>query len=622
MKRYFLILSFLMGFSSFSNASTANYDNMYMSYYSADDVKAMGEYAKNKKLGGFILWEFRGDLSFDNSKSLLKNLGQSISGYKVGDKAPLVMGYWSNWNLYSNDANSRAIPEPAYPVPGSVDQNGKRVSNEDFSNKLNGMNMLTYSFVEVQAKKFTYTDSKTGKTFTIDNKTPDKIGTLYFNDPWADLSKSGQDSAQDQLCEQDKNICFFALSNRNQPIKPDDGSQMGNFNAFAKLSNSSGNLGTLHKMFSVGGYGHDDSFEDTFSSPNGITNFVQSAKAIIDAYNMSGIDLDYENPSMTGQNATHFNELVKQLRQALPDKIISVTILADPDYLKGTRDGQYGFTGDTLKQISDNADHLNLMTYDFHGAFDYNAQGTGTTGFLTNLYIPEDAPTDYKFSVSDSVDAAIAQSVSVEKISIGIPAYGRALTNIPGDNNGLFQKITRNSTIPRGDLDSATCSTSVASIGANSCSGSFQYKYIQEQMLGKGFIEHDWKAKNVGGANVANGVSAFATHWAPPMPEGHTLEITNIGTGTDTAFNVSIGSFTAPDFFNLGTDKTYTAQQTSGIVGQNGLVVQWKVNWGNPDTDPHGECDKSFNFDSNTHVMVKVHPDNTSGTYVTTCDFK
>lgn len=597
------------------NDSPPVYNNVFISYYSPDNVAAMADYAKQKQLGGFILWEFRGDMPYNSKDSLLASLDKNIGSYTVNGSAPIVMGYWTNWSLYVN-GTGRAIPQPVYPVPGSIDPKSQPdkpviVTNADFTQKLEDMNVVTYGFLEAQTKEFTYYDSATGNTYTIANKTPDKIGTLYFNDPWADLQAPGSFANQDKLCAENDAICSFSLQNRYKPIPFIQGVKMGNFDAFSTLAHSDAKnpLGNLKKVFSVGGYGHDNTFEDAFNSPDGISKFVTSAAQIINAYNIDGIDLDYENPDMTLQQSEQYLSLIKALRTALPGKFISMSILSGPDYLEGKRNGKFGFAPGVLAKISGIVDHVNLMTYDFHGAFDYNPNGSGTTGFITNLYMPDPMPENYKFSVDTSVQAALAQQVPANKLSIGIPAYGRALTGInAGDNAGLFQTITAGTAIPKGDMDAASCETAITPLGINSCSGSFEYNYIMNNMVGHGFTAEPRTAKG-----VSNGITAYAQQWSPLKPASYNLEITNSGVAGDTAFNVTVGSYTAPDFFNPGTDKTYSP---TSISGKTGLTVSWNTSWG-----PKGQCDNTLDFTSNMHVMIKVHPDNGSGRYITTCAF-
>jgi GH18 family chitinase len=616
-------------------ADTAHYSDMYISYYSPANVSAMASYVKEHKLGGMIMWELRGDAPYSTGSqdSLLNAFDTGVTGYKVGaGKAPLVMGYWDDWGLYSNDPSTRAIPEPAYPMPGSTGTTGQLVPasvTQDLSDKFSAVNAVAYSFIEAQTQSYSYYDNATKQKVTIPNKTPQDIGTLYFNDAWADLLPPGNNEQQDRFCgtntkfTTNSKICWFGLSNRNTPITPAAGAMMGNFDAFTGIKHASASnpLGPLQKIVSIGGFGHDATFEDTFMDATSMANFVNSTVMMVKGFGLNGVDLDYEDPNMTPALSKSYLALIIQLRHQMPDKIITVTMLADPQYLKGTRgkpEGSqpgsgYGFFPGVLKQIASLVNHVDLMTYDFHGAFDYNKEGTGKTGFLTNLYKPSDAPAGYKFSVDASVGALLKQGLSSDKITVGIPAYGRSLDNVNPANGGLFQPLTSNTAIPRGDLDLKNCDTAITSSGPNTCGGMFNYNYILHNMVGHGFAAVDHQDA-LGETGASNGTTAFAGSWTPPAPAGNSLELINSSSSV-IAFNVSVGSFTAPAFFTAGTDKSYASSVTAGISGQSGLAVNWFTSWG-----LKGSCPSVLNFTSNKKVTITVTAVGT-GEYKTQCTY-
>lgn len=591
---------------SLAHADAPTYHNMFLSYYTPKNIQSMVDYINTDQLGGFILWEFRGDTAVTSADSLLSAANTRFNVNPA--HPPMIMGYWSNWSVYTNDAVHRAIPEPAYRVPGSTSNETFQVEqNPDFTAKLEKMNVITYAFVEAQA--ITYTNPKDGKKIT--NPHPEQIGTLYFNDPWSDLLPD------DAFCNNNP-VCLYAPRMQGQADNAKT-ALMGNFVAFSKLAHQEANnvLGPLKKTISIGGYGHDDTFEDMFAQPVYEDNFVNSAASIVSNYKLDGIDLDYENPSMTHANSIEFTNLVKKLRAKLGDNtLITVTILSGTDYLKGTKGG-LGFADGTLQQLATIADHINVMTYDMHGAFDYVAgKESGRTGFITNLVMPNaaDMPPGYDpmFSVVTSVDALKAMNIPANKINVGAPAYGRALTNIASDNGGLFQLIKSDSIIPRGDLDAADCSQGLP-LTDSACSGSFQYRYIVENMRGKGFVETNHDALDKNGQTVANGTTAFASSWSPVVKQSHSLEITNTGAGTDLGFQISVHDagnthhFGLSDWLNPGADKVYgatTNPNTTDIDGLTNLTVHWEIHW--PDQTIAGDCPGTFNFTQNMHVMVKV----------------
>lgn len=583
-------------------AQDVTYKNVFMSYYSPADVSAMVDYSKKQRLGGLILWEIKGDASYQSPHSLLAAANKQYGDIK--NNPPQIMGYWTNWSVYT----AQAIPQVSYPIPGSRNASGVVVTNKDFSDKLAGMNVVAYAFLEAQAKMYTYYDSKLKRNITKNNPYYSaKGGTLYFFDPWSDLLALGKDS----FCQSSDNlVCWYV--DKMQGKDPKAAAMMGNLEAFSQLkhANSANPLGKLQRVISVGGYAHDDTFEDTFDSAVHINNFVNSASEIINHYKLDGIDLDYENPAMTFQQSNNFYNLVKALRNKLgAKKIIMVTILANPAYMTGKIGNGVGFDPNAraLQKISTLVNRINLMTYDFHGAFDYS-QGKGRTGFLTNLYMPNDAVGfDPKFSVDTSVQAiTVKLGIAPSKVAIGIPAYSRGLSGITSNYGGLFQIIPNSAAIPRGNLDQPACAMNIAPLSAASCSGSFTYRYIIKNMLGRGFTATTRYDNHL---NVANGTTAYALNWTVPKKSGYKLEVSNTGVSGDLGVIVAIHDNNSHQLNSgyIGPSASVvfgasTTPSTSPISDLKNLLVRWSTYPGGPT----GDCPLPLNFTTNVHVMVKV----------------
>lgn len=603
-----------------------NYDNIFIAYYTPNNVQSMVQYAKAQKLGGFLLWEIRGDAPYHSDASLLK-VASTLA--QDNPSTPRIMAYWTDWSPYWP---ATAVPGKPYVVPGSLDPGSeadKPINNADFQDKLEGINIITFAFMEAQTKQYTYFDREKSQMVTKDNPTYEaQGGTLYFNDPWADLKK-GQ-----TFCHDDNDpVCWFV--DHMQGHKPPSAAwaKMGNLDAMVALQHVNANnpLGALKKVVSIGGWAHDATFEEAFNTQAHQDNFVNSAIRLIQGFKLDGIDLDYEDPGMTYDDSAKYAGLITQLRQkmdtaGLQDKMIVVTVMSGPNYLLG-KDGKIGFKPGVLAQILALPNvYLNLMTYDYHGAFDYDPSGKGRTGFLTNLVVPKNMAPDgylYNFTVESSVDAVKSLGISLDKISIGIPAYGRALANIPknsdkGDTGGLFSLISDKAIIPQGDLDEPTCNQAITPLTNASCSGSFSYAYILQHMLqnpdkpADHFVQKEWSE-----GNISNGTTAYADHWAP-FSGDYKMEVQNTGAGSDLAFNVIIGndsaSVTLSPWFKPGDDVTFQVSELAAIEGRTGLHIKMKIYDGRI-----FECPSSaiFDFKQNTHVMVRV--DNQAQIY---CDVK
>ena len=206
------------------------YKDIFISYFSPETTKTLASYINNENLGGTIFWEIRGDVDVTSKSSLLTTLNDN------SDSNRSIMGYWTNWSVYSG---TTAIPHVGYPITGSQDVSGKIVNNKDWTDKIEKCNVVCYSFLEVQSKQISIYDNTTGTTSSIENPYfVEQGGTLYFNDPWADLlpQAQGKVSSLSSFYNDDNMIAWFIPKVKKQAISAS--SSMGNFDAFVKTQNS------------------------------------------------------------------------------------------------------------------------------------------------------------------------------------------------------------------------------------------------------------------------------------------------------------------------------------------------------------------------------------------------
>ncbi|MCX7090757.1 MAG: glycoside hydrolase family 18 protein [Legionellales bacterium] len=546
--------------------------NFYISYYSPADVATQISYQAKNGVNSTIIWEMSGDINpvTDPKNSLINAIYQANpNAYSIA--------YWADWNIYS--AN-HALPYNAYFVPGAVDVNGTKINNQNFDDQAKFLSAIVYSFLEIA---------------------PD--GTLYFNDPWSDLL------ATDSWCQNGMNkTCSYAYTSQGKTYA----AQYGNFEALANYSNGK----SIDKYISVGGYGHDASFEQILGDADKVNTFADTTLALLNQYHLTGVDLDYENPNMTALQSQQFADLIQTLNTKLNGQYsIMVTSLADPAYLKGEKAGGYGFAPGVLETVAklSQVKRINLMTYDFYGAFNYNPDGSGRTGFLSDTYMPNNAPQgSVNFSVEDSIETLMGLGVPAAKMSGGIPTYGRALQGISstdGLNNpatnaysGLYASILSSSIIPRGDLDDIACVQSIYPLTVHSCSGSFTYSYILQNFINSNFTTVDWKND---ASDSFNGTTAYTSQYAPPVSKNYNLEVQNLSNDAGgqvlsiTNGTVNVGQL---DWMNPNADFIYnntTNPNVLAIQGASNLIVTWN----SPYAGKQYQC-SAFNFTSNTHVMI------------------
>ena len=91
--------------------------------------------------------------------------------------------------------------------------------------------------------------------------------------------------------------------------------------------------------------------------------------------------------------------------------------------------------------VSDALDAINVMSYDFRGAWD----AKGPTNFHSNLYTDPNGPGSgdaKEASVKSSIDIWREAGADPAKLVVGVPFYGRGWTGVPGGNDGLYQSAT------------------------------------------------------------------------------------------------------------------------------------------------------------------------------------
>ena len=106
---------------------------------------------------------------------------------------------------------------------------------------------------------------------------------------------------------------------------------------------------------SVGGWGWDAQFEELAADPDTRSAFVQTLKDFVDEYQLDGVDMDWEYPDQ-GQPSQNFLALIKELRAALPEKLLTTAVVSYGD------DNGLGVPNESFELF----DFVNIMTYDGH----------------------------------------------------------------------------------------------------------------------------------------------------------------------------------------------------------------------------------------------------------------
>ncbi|WP_244244085.1 glycosyl hydrolase family 18 protein [Marilutibacter alkalisoli] len=325
-------------------------------------------------------------------------ISASTTGAPVpGDKR--VIGYFTQWGIYGRNY---------------------RVKDIDTSGAAARTTHINYAFGNVRNNR-----CEVGKTIASNPNTGEG------GDAFADYTKA-----------------FSAAESVDGAGDTWDQSLRGNWNQLRKLKARHPQIKVL---ISLGGWTWSRGFSEA-AKPANREAFVASC---IDAYihgNLpatdgaggpgaaagvfDGIDLDWEYPVACGltcgspEDNANFTALLAEFRRQLdavqPGLLLTVAVGAGIDKIRVTDPGAY----------HPYLDFINVMTYDFHGAWDPR------TNHHSALFdSPNDPSTGDQalYNSNDAIEAFIARGVPAHKLNLGIGYYGRGWTNVANVNNGLYQ---------------------------------------------------------------------------------------------------------------------------------------------------------------------------------------
>lgn len=313
--------------------------------------------------------------------------------------AKTVLGYFVQWGIYGR---------------------GYRVKNIDTSNSAAKLTHINYAFGNVRNNR-----CEVGLTI------PSDPNSGAGGDAFADYTKAF--SAAESVSG--------AADTWDQPLR-------GNWNQLKQLKAKYPNLKVL---ISLGGWTWSRGFSSA-ARPENRQAFVASC---IDAYirgNLpvtdgaggagaaagvfDGIDLDWEYPVACGlscgsaEDNANFTALLAEFRRQLdavrPGLLLTIAAGAGVDKIRVTDPASY----------HQYLDFINVMTYDFHGAWDPQ------TNHHSALYgSPADPSTgdQRSYNSNDAIQAFRSRGVPAAKLNLGIGFYGRGWTNVSSANNGLYQ---------------------------------------------------------------------------------------------------------------------------------------------------------------------------------------
>ncbi|KKO45096.1 chitinase [Arsukibacterium ikkense] len=232
---------------------------------------------------------------------------------------------------------------------------------------------------------------------------------------------------------------------------------------------------------SVGGWTLSDPLYQVGVNPAARAVFIESMIDFIRTYDFfDGIDIDWEFPGGGGatpelgspQDGAGFATLMRELREALD--ALSVETGRDYELAAAMSGGVQKLSVVDWEDAHQYMDYINLMTYDYYGAWN------GVLGHQTGLYPSANSPIS-GFSADEAVQYLLNRGVPPDKIALGAAMYGRGWQNVAGvSGNNPFS------------------GTGGAGIGGGWEPGIMDYKKIEADFMG---------------GPEANGVNGFTVGW-------------------------------------------------------------------------------------------------------------
>lgn len=170
-------------------------------------------------------------------------------------------------------------------------------------------------------------------------------------------------------------------------------------------------------LVSIGGWTWSTNFPAIAADPVKRAQFAHDCNYYVSYYNLDGIDIDWEYPGQG--DAANFTIFLQQIRDSLnalelhtnEQYLLTAAVSADPVKMQYVQWGP----------VSANLDLINLMSYDFFGAWDAVANHNGP------LYAPGCGDPNFNIHSAFSTLNQV-HSVPASKINIGVAFYGRTQT--------------------------------------------------------------------------------------------------------------------------------------------------------------------------------------------------
>ncbi|XP_031628807.1 uncharacterized protein LOC116344420 [Contarinia nasturtii] len=219
----------------------------------------------------------------------------------------------------------------------------------------------------------------------------------------------------------------FTKDNQLKPFDKYQDIEKGGYAKFNGLKTYNKNLKTI---LAIGGWNEGSSrFSAMVASPDRRREFVKNAVKFLRQNHFDGLDLDWEYPAFRDggkpRDKENYAKFVQELREEFnreSEKTGRSRLLLTMAVPAGTEYIQKGYD---IPKLNKYLDWFNLLTYDYHSAFE------PSTAHHSPLFALEKA-SEYNFDSELNIDYTIKfyinEGADPSKLVLGIPTYGRSYT--------------------------------------------------------------------------------------------------------------------------------------------------------------------------------------------------
>lgn len=193
----------------------------------------------------------------------------------------------------------------------------------------------------------------------------------------------------------------------------------------------------LKILISLGGWSWSDQFSDAVLTGSSRKKFAESCSALVEKYDLDGVDIDWEYPGLRGEDnifrpedKQNFTLMFAAIREALDQ----LKIKSGKEYLLTSAVAGFdAFLDHTeMAEAAKYQDYINVMCYDYF-------TGGPKAGHHSNLFPPADYDEDR--SAQKDIDNFLKAGVPPEKIVFGLPFYGRSWIVKDTTDHGINQPV-------------------------------------------------------------------------------------------------------------------------------------------------------------------------------------